>query len=107
MVESLLNFCSEEDKKKLLNFRSPKLSPVHEVNTAQVNVETPQSTPKQPEAVQICEFIHGFIYEGSSGRLCIDGIFCPVRIYGNLALFQVCTTRLNRLKERKKKQEDL
>ena len=117
---SLVNFLSEEDRKRLLNFRpASELKKIPKKDTPRASVpaagpqlqsdssnkvteaQNDQTKPTLPEA---CEFVCGQVFEGSSGRRCVDGTFCPARIFGNLSIFQVCSTRLKKLKEQKKEQ---
>ncbi len=113
---SLVNFLSEEDRKRLLTFRPAselrklpvnKSTPRVSVQSAAVVVAKPEQpqTPSMPIVSNICEFVRGDIFEGSNGRRCVDGTFCPARIYGQLAIFQICPTRMYKLKERKREVE--
>lgn len=77
-----------------------KSSAVAKVRAPVVAADNP--APKLAvDACPRCEFAGDYVYPGASGRQCVDGTFCPARVYGNLALFQVCLTRLAKLKERR------
>jgi hypothetical protein len=109
---SLVNFLSEEDKKKLLTFKPA--SSLAKYPAAKKPIKQNQPRDSVPAAVEpakveaslpvlvvpeMCEFVRDPVYEGSIGRRCVDSSFCPARIFGNLALFQVCPTRLAKLKQ--------
>jgi len=115
---SLVNFLSEEDRKRLLTFRpaselrrfpaikgklpSRKVTPSASVPAAAVEPVKAEVVLPAPVAPEVCEFVRSPVYEGSIGRRCVDSSFCPARIYGNFALFQVCPTRLAKLREQKR-----
>lgn len=52
----------------------------------------------------ICEFARDYAYVGSSGRKCADGTFCPSRIFGAVAVFETCPTRIGKLREQRLEQ---
>lgn len=68
------------------------------------------STPTPAVAVSpqsadpgICEYAGDYVYPGASGRKC-TGTFCPSRIYGAVAVYESCPTRIAKLKLRAKEQ---
>ena len=98
---SLLNFYSEEQKKRMLNFRSAsELLPKADAS-AVVPVVSVKPAP-MPEVVDLCEFVGDYAFPGSSGRLCVDKTSCPARIFGNVEFYRICPTRVLKLKEKRK-----
>jgi hypothetical protein len=94
---SLLDFYSEEQKKLMLNFRSAS-----ELLSKPIAVVAMVMDPVKPaptvEVVEVCEFVRDYALPGSSGRLCADGTFCPVRVYGNVEFYRTCPTRSQKLR---------
>jgi hypothetical protein len=98
---SLLSFYSEEQKKRMLNFRSAsELLPKADAS-AVVPVDPVKPAP-QLEVVDLCEFVGDYAFPGSSGRLCVDKTSCPARIFGNVEFYRICPTRALNLKEKRK-----
>jgi hypothetical protein len=94
---SLVNFLSEEDRKRLLNFRGAS-----EVLPKQPTVLSEIKKPDLlPPAISCCEFVRGFVFPGSDGRYCVCGTFCPSRIFADPAQYLTCDTRVSRLKVEK------
>ena len=94
---SLLNFYSEEQKKRMLNFRSAsELLP-----TAPAGAVDPVKPAPTPEVVDLCEFVGDYAFSGSSGRLCLDKTSCPARIFGNVEFYRTCPTRFSKLREKR------
>ncbi len=88
---SLVDFCSEEDRKRLLNFRSDsELLPKSKVRKPDL----------PPPASDVCEFAGAPVYPGSVMRRCADGS-CPIRVCGNLEIYRICFIRSRKLKEKK------
>ncbi len=99
--ESLVSFFSEEDKKKLLNFRSaselrpkPKAPAVSAAVVSLVDVK-----PEQCEFAIIVPFLGC-----TTGRLCWDKTFCPTTVFADVKVFPGCKCRKDRLKELQKKE---
>lgn len=73
-------------------------------------IVSPAATSPAPAAVDpakvpdVCEFVRDPVFEGSCGRKCCDGTFCPSRIYGAAAIFVTCPTRVAKLKAKAKEQ---
>ena len=88
---SLLNFYSEKQKKRLLNFRSAsELLPKTDAS-AVVPVDPVKPAPT-PEVVDICEFARDYAFPGSVVWLCVDKTSCPARIFGNVEVYRICPT---------------
>lgn len=52
-----------------------------------------------PLPVGCCEFVGDVVDEVVSGRRCFDGTYCPMRVFGDAAVFGSCPARLEKLKE--------
>lgn len=100
---SLLNFYSEEEKKRMLNFR-PASELLPKAAAAAVVPVVPVKPAPQPEVVELCEFVRDYAYPGSSARLCADTTSCPACTYGNVEFYRICPTRRLKLKEKKAQQ---
>ncbi len=95
--DSLVNFYSEEERAKLLTFRSAyKLKP--RPIDKQV-IKAPVVVEKAAVVSDNCEFVRGFVYPGSENRLCVNGTFCPELIFSDPEVFIHCCTRIEKLKE--------
>jgi hypothetical protein len=60
------------------------------------DVEAPAPLP-----LDACEFAGSLVDESCDGRICVDGAFCPSRLFGNPAIYASCPTRLEKLKTKK------
>jgi hypothetical protein len=62
----------------------------------------PNAFPKQEEPIElvsdICEFAVGKCFN-SENRTCIDKTFCPATVFKVPSQFQICHTRVEKLKE--------
>jgi hypothetical protein len=97
----LLDFCNGETKKTLLNYRSASELLSQPIAAVAMEVDPVKPVPAV-EVVGVCEFVGDYALPGSSGRLCFDGTFCPVRVYGHVEFYCTCPTRKQKNKEKRK-----
>lgn len=80
--------------------------PLWDVNQRQSDVVKSARCSHVPEVANLatsgcCEFVGSLVDATSNGRYCCDHTFCPARIYSDIAVFQSCPTRSEKLKAAK------